>query len=291
MTVQASNDADMLALWLNQYRLDSVGRTNTGLAYVSDLRAFQAFTTKPLRQLTVRDLQDFAATLTALSEATQCRRLSAIKSLIAFGHRVGYLPYNVGAPIRLPSIKDTLAERIMTEEQVQRLLWHADSPGRRGRLIKRNAAILRLLYIAGLRISEVCGLCWRDLVARDDSGQATVFGKGGKTRVILLPPAMWSRLEALREAAKPDDPVFHSSRGCALSRAMVHLIVKAAVKRAKLPSSVSAHYLRHSHASHALDRGAPVHVVQTTLGHASLTTTTRYTHARPGDSSSKYLAA
>jgi integrase/recombinase XerD len=71
----------------------------------------------------------------------------------------------------------------------------------------------------------------------------------------------------------------------------VHLIVKAAAKRAKLPAAMSAHWLRHSHASHALDRGAPVHVVQSSLGHASLTTTTRYSHARPGDSSARYLTA
>jgi integrase/recombinase XerD len=62
-----------------------------------------------------------------------------------------------------------------------------------------------------------------------------------------------------------------------------------AVQRANLPREISPHWLRHSHASHSMDRGAPVHVVQQTLGHASLTTTTRYTHARPGDSSAKYL--
>ena len=67
--------------------------------------------------------------------------------------------------------------------------------------------------------------------------------------------------------------------------------VVAAAKRAKLSTAVSAHWLRHAHASHALDRGAPVHVVQTTLGHASLATTTRYSHARPGDSSARYLVA
>jgi len=78
--------------------------------------------------------------------------------------------------------------------------------------------------------------------------------------------------------------------GGPLSRVQVHRIVKSAAKRAGLKPNISAHYLRHAHCSHALDRGAPVHVVQQTLGHASLTTTTRYSHARPGDSSARYLA-
>ena len=152
----------------------------------------------------------------------------------------------------------------------------------------RNKALLRLLYLGGLRISEVCSLCGRDLAARDDSGQVTLFGKGGKTRSVLLKPSIWQDLAALR-AANPDAPVFRSRQGGALDPSQVHRIVKQAAKRAGLAEAVSAHWLRHAHVSHALDRGAPVHLVQATVGHASLTTTSRYAHARPNDSSSLYL--
>jgi site-specific recombinase XerD len=69
----------------------------------------------------------------------------------------------------------------------------------------------------------------------------------------------------------------------------VHLIVKAAAERAELSPEVSAHWLRHAHASHSLERGAPIHLVQATLGHASVATTGRYLHARPSDSSARYL--
>lgn len=292
---QAHSDSDLVYLWLRTFN-----SPNTVSAYAGDVRTFRAFTArargdrappKPLRSITVRDIQDFADTQRPdLSDASLGRRLSAVKSLISFGHRIGFLPFDVGAPIKLPPVKDTLAERILAEEAVARLLWHMDAPERRGRFIKRDAALLRLLYYAGLRISEACGLCWRDLVARDDAGQINVFGKGGKSRVILLRAPMWARLDAIRLRNGPDDPVFRSRNGGALNRSQVHRIVKFAVKRAKLPENVSAHFLRHSHASHALDRGAPVHVVQKTLGHASLSTTTRYTHARPDDSSSRYLA-
>jgi integrase/recombinase XerD len=291
--VQASSDDDLVELWLNQYRPSPDAKTNTSRAYTSDLRAFRLFNAKPLRKVTVGDLQAFSTSLLLLAPTSHGRRLNAIKSLISFGHRLGYLPFDVGAPIRVPALKDLLAERILSEEQVQRLLWHTDSPDRRGPRIRRNAAMVRLLYVTGIRISELVGISWRDLVARDEGGQLTVFGKGGKTRPILLPVSMWSRMDEVRVIglSEPDDPVFRGMQGARLSVEQAHAIVKQAFKRAKLPSACSAHWLRHAHASHALDRGCPVHVLQTSLGHASLTTTTRYTHARPGDSSSRYLSA
>jgi integrase/recombinase XerD len=83
--------------------------------------------------------------------------------------------------------------------------------------------MLRLIYGAGLRISEVCGLCWRDMQARNEGdGQATVYGKGGKTRVILLPPGPWRLLVELRGEAGPDAPVFRSAKGGALDPSQVH---------------------------------------------------------------------
>jgi site-specific recombinase XerD len=123
------------------------------------------------------------------------------------------------------------------------------------------SALLLTIYGAGLRISEACGLTWRDLSARDATGQATVFGKGGKTRVIVLPASVWRALVALRNDAAPDAPVFLSAKGGALDASQVHRIVKAAAARAGLPPEVSTHWLRHAHASHALDRGAPAHLV------------------------------
>jgi integrase/recombinase XerD len=155
---------------------------------------------------------------------------------------------------------------------------------------RRNATLLRLAYAAGLRISEVAGLRWRDLAARDDAGQVTVLGKGGRTRAVLLSPETWRTVEALRGDADPDAPVFRSAKGGPLGCPQVHRILKAAAARAGLPATVSLHWLRHAHVSHALDRGAPAHLVQATVGHASLTTTSRYAHARPNDSSARYLA-
>jgi integrase/recombinase XerD len=276
--VQATSDTGLIDLWVGNYR-----SANTRYAYGRDVRLFLRFVGKPLREVTLGDVQAFAASIEQMAPASVARRLSSVKSLVGFAHRLGYLAFDVAAPVQLPAIQDRLAERILTEWQVQRMLEMERHP--------RNAAILRTLYISGIRVSELCGLRWRDCIARAEGGQITVLGKGGKTRPILLPTPIWLRNMSLRGDAGPDDPVFRSRQKTPLDRSGVHRIVKAAAKRAKLPPGVSAHWLRHAHASHALDRSAPVHVVQSTLGHASLTTTTRYSHARPGDSSARYLVA
>ena len=272
---QARSDEHLVTLWLH-------GRSEaTQRAYAADLAAFFAHVGRPLRAVTLGDMQSFQDSLKTLATSTEARRLSAVKSLLSFGHRTGYLPVNVGAAIRLPKVKGTLAERILDVDAVLHMLALERQA--------RNKALLRLLYLGGLRISEACGLRGRDLQARDDAGQVTVFGKGGTTRAVLLKASVWAELAQLR-SPDPDATVFRSREGGgALDPSQVHRIVKAAAKRAGLSPAVSAHWLRHAHVSHALDRGAPVHLVQATVGHASLATTSRYAHARPSDSSSRYL--
>jgi hypothetical protein len=100
---------------------------------------------------------------------------------------------------------------------------------------------------------------------------------------------LWSGLIGLRGAAGAEEPVFPSRSGRALDRGRVRMIVRQAAKRAGVEGSVSPHWLRHSHASHALDHGAPIHLVQATLGHSSVATTSGYLHVRPGDSSARFL--
>ena len=274
--VQAETDAKLIGMWLH-------GRAvGTMRAYRADVTAFLDHVAKPLRAVTAGDVQGYADTLASHATATQARKLSAVKSLVSYAHRLGYVTFNVGAAVRLPAVKNTLAERIMGEADVQRML--AMEPD------ARNATMLRLVYAAGLRVSEVCGLSWRDTQPRDVAGQITIFGKRGKTRAVLLPATVWRALVQLRGNAGPDAPVFLSAKGGHLDPSAAHRVVKAAAARAGLSADVSAHWLRHAHVSHALDRGAPAHLVQATVGHASLATTSRYAHARPNESSARYLA-
>ena len=274
---QAETDEQLVRLWLH-------GRPRTTVrAYEFDADRFRAFVDKPLRMVTVGDVQEFSDSLAHLADASRARALSAVKSLLSYGHRIGYLPFNVGAPVRLPRLKDTLAERILPEETVIKMVTGEATP--------RNRALLRVLYGAGLRVSELTGLRWRDVAERDDTAQITVYGKGGKTRHVLLSAGTWEALRAIRGEAGPDDAVFRSTRGGGpLDARQARRIVAAVARRAGVDAQVSPHWLRHAHASHALDRGAAIHLVQATLGHSSVATTGRYLHARPTESSSKYLA-
>jgi integrase/recombinase XerD len=183
----------------------------------------------------------------------------------------------------------------LTPEEVWSLIDHAPAG--------RDRVLLDVLYTCGVRRAEAAGLRWCDLQPRPEAGQITVFGKGGKSRAVLVPSALWSDLLELRGGATSDDPVFASRRRAligtesALKRrvarpldlSMINLIVARAARAAGLGKKVSPHWMRHAHASQALDNGTPLHVLQATLGHSSLTTTSRYVHVRPDDSSSLYL--
>jgi integrase/recombinase XerD len=270
----AQSDETLIRLWLD-------GRSaHTRRAYRGDARLLLATAGKAIAALTLIDLQAWMGSLGELAPASRARKIGAIKSLLSFGERTGYLPFNVGAAIRVPPIKNVLAERILEEDDVIRLI--ALEPDRR----KPRVAAARPHRGA----EELAGLRWRDAKRRAaGGGQITVFGKGGKTRIIVLPASIWRELIELRGEAPDDDPAFRSAKGGALDPSQVHRIVKAAAARAGLPRAVSAHYLRHAHVSHALDRGAPAHLVQATVGHSDLRTTSRYAHARPNESSSTYL--
>ena len=273
------SDAALIELWLG-----TKVSVHTRRAYRKEIGRFLAAMGKGLELVTMADLQTYAQGLGqgSLKPASQNRALTAIKSLLSFGQQTGYLAFNVGAAVKLRPNPDGLSQRILAESDVARLIDRAHAG--------RDQVMLRLLYLSGIRVSELARLRWCDAVVRAEGGQITVFGKGGRTRSILLKPKMWGLLLALRsEAGTEDDPVFRSQKGGHLDVSQIRRIVYGAAARAGLPKKVSPHWLRHAHASHALDRSAPIHLVQATLGHVSVATTGRYLHARPSDSSSLYL--
>ena len=277
---EVNSTNQLLDLWLHGKSAQSQR------AYRGDIAAFSAFIDgKLLTQVTLNDVQAFATALNlqGYSTATQNRRLSAIKSLLSFGHRVGYLAMDVGAPVEAPKIKNTLAERILTQLEVLTVI--ALEPN------QRNKLLLQFIYASGARVSEVCDLRWRDLKSTGEGrGQVALFGKGGKTRVVVLSAELFKQLLTFRGELSGDAPVFVSrKKGGAIQANQVRRIVEIAGRRAGIDGVVSPHWFRHSHATHALDRGAPVQLVQATLGHASVATTSKYLHARPSDSSALYL--
>ena len=239
----------------------------------------------PLATISRPDLEAYAEHLAGLGLAatTQQRRLNAVRSLLSFCHDIGAIPFNVGARLAMPDAEEKLSQRILSTEEVHAMFAKTSKP--------RDRLILRMLYFTGARVEELAGLTWRN-VAKADNGEGliTLFGKRNKTRVVRIPAKEVKDLLTTRGDAALDAPVFTSQKGGALDTSQVWRIVSSAAKRADITDkNVSPHWLRHAHASHALDKGAPVTLVRDTLGHSSLAITSRYAHARPSDSSAYYL--
>jgi integrase/recombinase XerD len=274
---QADNDQELIKLWLH-------GKSkHTQRYYKSDIKHFFQFTNKLLRQVILKDLQDFADYIDRqeLADGSKRRILSSVKSLFSFSNKLGYSPFDISRPLILPTPKDTLAERILSYDEVRSIIDAENHP--------RNKLILKTLFISGIRVSELCSLCWKDLMDRSDGGQITIYGKGSKTRTVLIPEPLWSHLNSFRDIA-PDD--YYIFRGRKKNRQMhpttVLKIVRKSAQKAGIQKKVSPHWMRHAHASIASEK-APLHVIQQSLGHSSIQTTSRYLHVKPDDCSSKYL--
>lgn len=234
-----------------------------------------------LRALRFHHLQAYIQSLRGMKLSSQGTFIAVIKSLLGFASKIGYLTFNLGALLKPPKSPSDVAQRIVGEADIQRLVALTSKP--------RDATLLRLAYVSGLRIAELSALKWRCFALRENGAVLSVVGKGSKLRHIFLPEHIAMAVAALRESAPDGAPIFLSRHNKPLSINRMHMIVKHAAQRAGLPPTFSMHWCRHAHASHAMDRGAPVHVVQQTLGHASLATTCRYVHCKPGASSAQFI--
>jgi len=284
MPAEASIDAAFLATWL-------YGKSEkTQRAYTSDMHKFYQCLGLSLERVKLEDFHTFIDSLAPLKPASRARAIATIKSALSFGVKTGYLKVNIGTVVKLPKLEDKLAERIMSEQAVARLLALETHT--------RNHAILALLYRAGLRAHELCNLQWRNLVERDQAGQLAIFGKGKKTRFVLLDEETWQELASLKPAhVSPDTYVFQSRQARSrigetqhrMDESMIYLIVSRAAKRAGIQGRVSPHWMRHAYATHSIENGAPIPFVKEVLGHASIETTAKYMHVRPNVASGKYL--
>jgi integrase/recombinase XerD len=233
----------------------------------------------PMRRATVEDVRQALETITAkLAPSSSRQVVLRVKSLLSYGHRVGYLPFNAGAVIREHGEARSVAQRIISEVEMGLLVRAAPS--------RRDRILIEVGYAGGLRVSELVALTWSDVIERDGGRvQLSVLGKGHKRREVLLPEVVSRSLLSLRGDAGANDPVFASARGGHLTERAVNYMLKRAAINAGINPKLSAHWLRHAHASHAIDRGAALPVVQSTLGHGNIAVTSGYLHARPGESS------
>ena len=262
--------------------------------YATEFTAFLAGVKKALAHTTVEDLVEFSEHLhnKKLAAPTIKTYMAAVKSLLSFAYKTGYIRFNPGAAIKLKKVDQRLHEKVLTETDIALMIRLTERAEYRykSQLI-RDLLILKLLYVAGLRVSELVNLRWRDFTERDRTGQITVVGKGDKSRHVLLPEYLWVELVNYRGDAPKDAYVFLSRNGLnkPLHRQNVDPIIKDAAVRAGLTEKVSCHWLRHSHATHNAERGTPVPLIQQTMGHADISTTSGYIHIRPGDSSALHL--
>jgi integrase/recombinase XerD len=276
--------------WLDELRRGRRLSPRTVDAYAQDLADYSAFAghhkLQSWDEATSTFVDGYFATLErrGLSTATLARRRSALRGFHAFLGRVGHAAHDPAALLPPPRRERRLPHPL-TRDDVESLLAH---PEGEAPLALRDRAMLELAYAAGLRVSELVGLT-RGAV--DMKGRAlTVTGKGDKQRLVPFGRAAARALEAWLERGRPQlagrgtrhDHVFMNARGGPLSRMGWWKILRGHARGAGVTARVHPHALRHSFATHLLEGGADLRVVQELLGHASVSTTAIYTHLDRG---------
>lgn len=275
--------------YLSWLRLERGRAASTVEAYRRDLRAWVEHLHRHALALTEADEDDILAWIEALSSAgsarsTLKRRVVAVRNLYRFLATEGMAASDPGADIAPPSVSRGLP-KALSEDEIEALMNAVDGDDP---VARRDRAIVETLYGTGMRISELASLSLRDVDLHD--GYLRVIGKGDKERIV---PILGVAAEALgqwidvdgRGAMIPvrwrrrsdEEAVFLNQRGGRLSRQGIWLIVRALGDAVGLGDRLTPHVLRHSCATHLLDHGADIRVVQELLGHASIGTTQVYT--------------
>lgn len=255
---------------------------NTLSAYRSDLLLFSVWAasrSRGLLEVGPADLSDFMAEQLGTPVRTVARRLSALRRFYRYQVQRGTLDHDPSARLESPRLARRLPG-VLSETQVEELLAAPDVSSALG---LRDRAMLELLYASGLRVSELVGLT----LNRVNLTQSTVrvSGKGAKERLVPFGEEAADWLERYLARGRPEilsgrvsDALFPSRRAKAISRQAFWQAIKRYALRAGIEREISPHTLRHAFATHLLDHGADLRVLQMLLGHSDLSTTQIYTH-------------
>ena len=297
--------------FLEHLRLNRNLSAHTVRAYEGDLTQYLDFLERHLDRPAARiapgevDQQAIRAFMAELydrghARASSARRLAAIRSFGRYLRRERHIDKDPSALVATPKQERKVPARLGLRE-VEQLLASPDGTTPLGR---RDRAILELFYASGLRLSELVGLDLEDVNL--SSRLVRVLGKGGKERIVPFHPAAAAALRAYlgdrevlvagvsgrershRRGGRPLEPLFVNYRGGRLSNRSVDRLVRRYVAATSRRYGISPHALRHSFATHLLERGADLRSIQELLGHARLSTTQRYTHVTTAQLASQY---
>ncbi|MBF6332508.1 site-specific tyrosine recombinase XerD [Nocardia transvalensis] len=284
-----------IAAYLDHLTVEKGAARNTLSAYRRDLGRYREFLEQRgihgLDAVSESDIADFVVSLRAggngyppLAASSAARGLVAVRGLHRFAAAEGMTAGDVAHPVKPPTPARRLP-KALPYDQISKLLEAAGGTGEAdgGPRGLRDRALLELLYSTGARISEVVGLDVDDIDVADRS--VVLHGKGGKQRIVPIGRPALAALDAYLIRGRPalalrgrgNAALFLNHRGGRLSRQSAWQVLQDAADRAGIGAAVSPHTLRHSFATHLLDGGADVRVVQELLGHASVTTTQIYT--------------
>lgn len=263
----------------NEYlRIERAMSQNTVASYCSDVEKFLAFFKAPAERLSAEDVSEYLASRPGLSRRSQARLLSSLRSFFGWMVLEGLMKDNPCDRVDMPKLGRYLPD-VLSEDEVFAVIDSVDLSTWQG---LRDRAILEVLYGCGVRVSEAVGLKMSAIYMKE--GFVRVVGKGNKERVVPINDMAMAALEAYLEVrpipydSVADDLVFLNRFGRQLSRQSVFKMIKTQALLADVRKEISPHTFRHSFATHLVEHGADLRVVQEMLGHESITTTEIYTH-------------
>jgi integrase/recombinase XerC len=268
-----------VAQFLRYLTVERGASPHTLKSYRTDLKQFTDFLAdqgiREPRRVDGRTIRVYLARLheAGLGRTSVARKLAAVRSCFAFMARRGIVERNPAREIGTRRQPQKLVSFLPVDETW--VLLNAPTGGSARDL--RDRAILEMLYASGVRVAELCGL---NLAALDLwAGTVRIMGKGGKERIVPVGQVALDAIKAyLAGRGREDGPLFRNRRGGRLTVRSVHRIVRGRARAAGLARRVSPHTLRHTFATHLLDAGADLRLIQDLLGHSRLTTTQKYTH-------------
>ncbi len=285
MTAEAARNAYLG--WLEQERHAAA---NTVEAYGHALAGMLGFLTRhlggepdlaALAALRAADIRAWLASLAneGIAATSRAQHLSAARGFFRYLNRRHGLDITSIRLVSTARARPALP-RALTVEQTREVTDYVGEIAEQAALQARDTAFFSLLYGCGLRIAEALGLNVRDALAIPTSRSLSIIGKGSKTRLVPVLPAVRAAIDAwltLHPDRQPDSPLFVGARGKRLDPAVAQKVLRTYRRLAGLPEHATPHALRHSFATHLLAGGADLRSIQDLLGHATLTTTQRYT--------------